>query len=65
MSKFCEKGEAKDAVSKCQSTYNFILTDASGAEIGIWGIDLKNGNGKVSKGAIENADATFTMTEEN
>jgi len=59
------KGEGMDAVKKCQATYNFNITERKNGPVkGKWALDLKNGNGAVFAKHFEQADATFTLDDE-
>lgn len=59
------KGEGLEAVKKCQATYNFNITERKNGPVkGKWAIDLKNGNGAVFAKHFEQADATFTLDDE-
>ncbi len=57
-------GEGKDMVASIQGDYNFEITKKKGQKpVGVWYIDLKNGQGKVTFGAQPKVDATFTMVD--
>ena len=60
-------GEGKEIVKNVQGDYNFeiILKKGQRKPVGVWYIDLKNGQGKVTFGAQKKVDATFTMTDDD
>ena len=65
MNTFLTRGEGKDLVPKVQAVYLFEITPKKGAPIAkTYVIDLKNGGGKVFEGK-QQADATFTMTDDD
>ena len=62
---YLSQGLGTDAVKKCNATYNFNITSKKGGPIkGKWAIDLKSGNGAVFTKQFDNADATFTLDDE-
>jgi 3-hydroxyacyl-CoA dehydrogenase/3a,7a,12a-trihydroxy-5b-cholest-24-enoyl-CoA hydratase len=66
MSAYLNNGEGKELIPKVASIFGFEITAKKGGPIqGVWEIDLKNGQGKVTKGKPEKADATFTMTDDD
>lgn len=68
MAEFCRRGEAKEIVKKLSAIYNFEIVARikdPRSVIKCWILDLKNGTGKVFPGRDTNADATFTMTEQD
>jgi len=57
--------EGSEAVHKCGALYNFNITERkNGPVMGKWGLDLKNGDGCVYNKHFNNADATFTLDDE-
>ncbi len=58
-----EKG--KDLVPKIKAVYHFCVLKTKGGEVTTWTIDLKNGNGKVTKGAEGTPDCTFTLLDDD
>ena len=52
-------------VPKVQAVYAFELREKKGAKPVLFTIDLKNGNGAIKEGKIDNvkADATFVMLD--
>lgn len=57
--------EGASAVQTCQAIYNFEITKTKkGKVLKTYGVDLKNGNGKVTK-PYEKPDSTFRMTDAN
>ncbi len=59
---FLESGEGKPMVSKLNSSYNFSIKDSdSSNRIRTFGVDLKNGSGKVTI-PFNNADVTILTT---
>jgi putative sterol carrier protein len=57
-----EKGGA-DIVKKVGYVYHFEISPAKGKPATVWTLDLKNGNGSLTKGKNGKADATFAMTD--
>ena len=55
----------KDLVAKIKAVFHFEVLPAAGAQ-GVWfTVDLKNGNGAISKGQNGKADATFTLLDDD
>eukprot|EP00358_Blepharisma_japonicum_P006805 CAMPEP_0202941474 /NCGR_PEP_ID=MMETSP1395-20130829/1599_1 /ASSEMBLY_ACC=CAM_ASM_000871 /TAXON_ID=5961 /ORGANISM="Blepharisma japonicum, Strain Stock R1072" /LENGTH=118 /DNA_ID=CAMNT_0049636727 /DNA_START=715 /DNA_END=1071 /DNA_ORIENTATION=- len=54
-----------DLVKRIAAVYHFEILPAPGAEPVVYTIDLKNGNGSVTKGRVGSADATFTMADDD
>jgi len=53
-------------IPKVSAIFGFEISATKGAKPSlIYTIDLKNGQGKTVKGAPANADATFTMTDDD
>ena len=64
MGAYCKMGQAGDAIKKANATFGFDVTLKKGQKPVLqYSIDLKNGNGSVTKGAVKGADAYFTMTD--
>lgn len=64
MGAYLDLGEGKDAVAKVQATFCFEITPKKGAKpVAFYGVDMKNGNGKVTKGNPGKVDATFNLTD--
>lgn len=64
MDAYIALGEAKPLIPKVAAVYNFNITLKKGGAIQkTWIIDLKNDKGAVRVGTDKNADATFTMTD--
>lgn len=64
MSNYIDLGEAKGLIPKVGAIFNFNITLKKGGAVQkTWIIDLKNAPGKVQVGTQDNADATFTMTD--
>lgn len=62
---FLVRGEGKEIVKKVEGLYNFELKKSKAGKVEkCWIIDLKNGQGKVCEGRDAQADATFTMVDE-
>lgn len=60
------KEEGEKVVAKCKAIYNFNILPAKGKPVDTcWIIDLKNGKGSVKQGSAKDADATFTMVDED
>lgn len=58
--------EGEKVVAKCKAIYNFNILAAKGKPVDTcWTIDLKNGKGSVKQGCAKDADATFTMVDED
>jgi len=59
------KVEGEKPVKVCNAVYNFEITKAKGGPVDTcWVIDLKNGKGSVKQGRAKDADATFTMLDD-
>ena len=54
-----------DLVKKIGAVYHFEIIPGSGGENVWFTVDLKNGNGAISKGKEGTADATFTMRDDD
>lgn len=66
MSSFLERGEGKPLVPKVGAVFEFeILRKKGDKPESTFTIDLKNGDGKVTKGKAPKADAIFTMTDDD
>jgi len=66
MSMFLSTGEGAKLVKQVDAIYVFEITPKKGAPVAKkFVIDLKNGQGKVYEGTVANADATFTMADED
>jgi len=66
MAAFMDLGEAEKLVKQVDAVYIFeILQKKGGPVVKKFVIDLKNGKGKVFEGTVSNADATFTMVDED
>merc|ERR1740117_1498086 len=64
MATYLNQGLGKPLIPKVAAVFGFEITAKKGAKPSlICTIDLKNGQGATTKGAPENADATFTMTD--
>ena len=60
------KTNGAELVKKINAVYNFeITTKKRGPVAGCWIIDLKNGSGSIKEGKTPNADATFTMADDD
>ena len=59
---FLEKSGA-EVVKKVGYVYHFEISPAKGKPAQVWTLDLKNGNGALTKGKNGKADATFAMTD--
>ena len=53
----------KDIVAKVGAVYLWELREKKGEAPEYWTVDLKNGNGKITKGKEGKADATFVMLD--
>lgn len=63
---YVEAGLAKNAVKKCNSSYQFLITEKKdGQPVFKFWVDLREGQEKVNEGTIEKPDATFQMTDED
>jgi 3-hydroxyacyl-CoA dehydrogenase/3a,7a,12a-trihydroxy-5b-cholest-24-enoyl-CoA hydratase len=67
MATYLDRGEGKALVPKVASVFEFeILRAKGGKPEATYTIDLKNGQGKVTKGkGGAKADANFTMTDDD
>merc|ERR1719454_923599 len=66
MATYLNQGHGKALIPKVDAVFGFEITKKKGEKpSAVFAIDLKNGQGKTSKGAPEKADATFTMTDED
>lgn len=66
MKVFLDRGEGKPLIPKVDAVFNFeIKSTKQGPVIKTFVIDLKNGNGKVYVGNDKNANAVFTMIDED
>lgn len=64
MGAYCAMGEGASAVKTANATFGFDVTLKKGGKPVLqYSIDLKNGGGSVTKGAVKGADAYFTMTD--
>jgi len=64
MEVYLSRGEGAGVIKKVASIFQFDITEKKGGPVlSSWEIDLKNGNGRVTKGASAKPDATFTMTD--
>ena len=60
------KTHGAELVKKINAVYNFEISEKKkGPVTACWIIDLKNGNGSVKLGKVANADATFTMADDD
>lgn len=58
--------EGEKVVEKCKAVYNFQILPAPGKPVDTcWIIDVKNGKGSVKQGHSKDADATFTISDED
>jgi len=66
MKVFLDRGEGKHLIKKVNALYGFDITKKKGAKPSLsYTIDLKNGQGDVTKGKPKGADAIFTMTDKD
>ena len=66
MSMFLSSGDGAKLVKQIDAIYLFEITPKKGAPVAKrFVIDLKNGQGKVYEGTASNADATFTMADDD
>merc|ERR1712127_499423 len=66
MATYLNQGLGKPLIPKVASVFGFEITAKKGAKPSlIYSIDLKNGQGATTRGAPKNADATFTMTDDD
>ena len=61
---FLKEGGA-EVVKKVGYVYHFEISPAKGKPATVWTLDLKNGNGALSKGKNGKADATFAMVDDD
>ena len=60
------KDNGAELVKKINAVYNFEISEKKkGPVAACWIIDLKNGNGSIKEGKAPNADATFTMADDD
>ena len=60
------KTNGAEIVKKCNAIYNFEITEKKKGPVTVtWTIDLKNGTGSIKQGKAANADASFTMADED
>ena len=52
-----------DIVKKVGYVYHFEISPEKGKPPVVWTLDLKNGNGSLTKGKNGKADATFSLTD--
>lgn len=57
------KEKGGDIVKKVGFVYHMDISPAKGKPATTWTIDLKNGNGSITKGKEGKADATFVMVD--
>ncbi len=63
---YVEAGLAKNAVKKCNASYQFLITEKKdGPAVYKFWVDLRDGQEKVNSGTIDKPDATFQMTDED
>lgn len=66
MSVYLQRGEGKSQVAKVKAVFAFEITKKKGQKPTlVYAIDLKNGQGNVTEGKPDSADATFTMTDDD
>ena len=66
MSTYLSQGLGKELVPKVSAIFGFEITKAKGGKVeATYEIDLKNGQGTTKKTKPANADATFTMTDDD
>jgi (3R)-3-hydroxyacyl-CoA dehydrogenase / 3a,7a,12a-trihydroxy-5b-cholest-24-enoyl-CoA hydratase / enoyl-CoA hydratase 2 len=66
MASFLDRGEGKPLIPKVASIFGFDILKTKGGKVeASYEIDLKNGQGRVTKGKNEKADALFTMTDDD
>ena len=63
---YVEQGLAKNAVKKCNASYQVNILDKKDGKVAFpfW-IDIREGKEKVGKGDFEKPDATFVMADED
>ena len=63
---YLARGEGKALIPKVAAVYVFEISKAKGQPAAkSWVIDLKNGQGAVEVGKVQNPDATFAMTDDD
>lgn len=63
---YLARGEGKALIPKVAAVYVFEISKSKGQPAAkTWVIDLKNGQGAVDVGKVQNPDATFTMTDDD
>lgn len=66
MATYLNQGLGKQLIPKVDAVFGFEILAKKGAKPSlVYTIDLKNGQGKTVRGAPANADATFTMTDDD
>jgi putative sterol carrier protein len=66
MADYLSDGHGKGLIAKVDAVFGFAITPKKGAKPAlIYEIDLKNGQGACKEGKPANADATFTMTDDD
>jgi hypothetical protein len=66
MATYLNQGLGKDLIPKVGAVFGFEILAKKGDKPSlIYAIDLKNAQGKTTRGAPANPDATFTMTDED
>merc|ERR1712083_568466 len=60
-----EKGEGWQLVKRCNVVMNWkIFLKKKGPILETWGLNLRNGNGKVCKGGFENPDVSIVLSDQ-
>jgi hypothetical protein len=63
---YLASGDGIDNVKKVQGIFQIDILDKKGGKlVKTWTIDMKNGNGSVSDGGNEKANATFMVSDED
>jgi 3-hydroxyacyl-CoA dehydrogenase/3a,7a,12a-trihydroxy-5b-cholest-24-enoyl-CoA hydratase len=63
---YLASGDGKDTVKKVQGVFQVDVLDKKGGKlVKTWTIDMKNGNGSVSEGGNEKANATFIVSDDD
>ncbi len=66
MATYLNQGLGKPLIPKVAAVFGFEILAKKGAQPSlVYSIDLKNGQGATTRGAPANADATFTMTDDD
>lgn len=66
MANFLDRGEGKALIPKVGAVFEFEIVRTKGGKPEVtYAIDLKNGQGAVTKGKASKADAIFTMTDDD